>query len=228
MPLRIRHKPRWDLSPQEAMQDQKELREQIRIDALPDEAIKTVGGIDASFGKQEIYSAVVVLNYPTLETVERAEAQEQINFPYIPGLLSFREAPAFLTGLARLKSLPDVLIVDGHGFAHPRRFGLACHLGVLLDLPTIGCAKSILVGEVGHLDTSRGSTAEIWDGQEVLGLAVRTREKVKPVYVSIGHRVDLPSSARIILACASGYRLPEPTRQAHNLAKQIKPDRIVD
>lgn len=228
MPLKIHHEHRWDLSPQEAMQLQRDLGEQIRIQALPDEAIKTVGGIDASFGQKEIYAAVVVLNYRTLEPVERGEAQEPINVPYVPGLLSFREAPAVLSALARLKSLPDVLIVDGHGLAHPRRFGLACHLGVLLDLPTIGCAKSILIGEVDDPDASRGSTAEIWAGQEVLGLAVRTRENVRPVYVSIGHRVDLPSAARIVLACARGYRLPEPTRRADSLAKQIRLDRRDD
>ncbi len=155
--------------------------------------------------------------------MEQAKAEEPINFPYIPGLLSFREVPAFLTALARLKTLPDVLIVDGHGLAHPRRFGLACHLGVLLDLPTIGCAKSVLVGEVGPLNTLVGSTVEMKVDDEVLGLAVRTRENVKPVYVSIGNQVDLPSAARIILTCGKGYRLPEPTRQAHKMTQQIKP-----
>jgi deoxyribonuclease V len=204
------------------MQVQKDLRAYVKIEPLPDASIATVAGIDASFGRKMIYAAVTVLDYETLETKDQAKAQQPVSFPYVPGLLSFREAPALLSALARLKSLPDVLIVDGHGWAHPRRFGLACHLGVLLDLPTIGCAKSLLVGEVGQLGATAGSTAKIEADGEVIGLAVRTRENIKPVYVSIGHKIDLPSAARIVLSCGRGYRLPEPTRQAHNMTQRIK------
>lgn len=164
----------------------------------------------------------MVLDYRTLDKVEQASVERPLDFPYIPGLLSFREAPAYLEVLARLNTVPDVLIIDGHGLAHPRRFGIACHLGVLLDLPTIGCAKSILVGEVAPLDKPKGSTAEIKKNDEVLGLALRTRENVKPVYISVGHRVDLPSAIRITLASGKGYRLPEPARQAHLLTQKIK------
>jgi len=140
--------------------------------------------------------------------------------PYVPGLLSFREAPAILGALSRLNSLPDVLLVDGHGLAHPRRFGLACHLGVLLDMPTIGCAKSILIGEVGPLNGSAGSITILRIEGEELGLAIRTRPGVKPVYVSVGHRADLDSATRILLASCRGYRIPEPIRYAHRLASQ--------
>lgn len=222
MPLNLHHEHPWDLPPKSAMQVQKRLRDHIQIKPLPDDSIHTIAGIDASFANKHIYAAVTVLDYGTLETVERAKAIQAVDFPYVPGLLSFREAPAFLSALARLKSLPDVLMVDGHGWAHPRRFGLACHLGVLSDLPAIGCAKSLLVGEVGHLETPVGSTAEIRAGDEALGLAVRTRHNVKPVYISVGHKIDLPSATRVVLACGRGYRLPEPTRQAHMMTQKIK------
>jgi deoxyribonuclease V len=220
--LTLHNSHSWDLSPREARQLQQELRTQIRVQPLHDESIRTIGGVDASFDKQKIYAAAVVLDYHSLEKVEQASAEEPLIFPYIPGLLSFRETPAYLEALAQLNALPDVLMVDGHGVAHPRRFGIACHLGVLLDLPAIGCAKSILLGEADPLDESRGSTAEIKLDGEVLGLALRTRDNVKPVYVSVGHRVDLPSAARIALASGRGYRLPEPARQAHLLTQSIK------
>lgn len=204
------------------MQVQNDLRARVKVEPLPDDCISTVAGVDASFRDKVIYAAVTVLDYKTLDRIDQAQAQQPVDFPYVPGLLSFREAPALLAALARLKSLPDVLIVDGHGWAHPRRFGLACHLGVLLDLPAIGCAKSLLVGEVGHLETTAGSSVKIEANGEVLGLAVRTRENVKPVYVSIGHKIDLLSAARIVLSCGRGYRLPEPTRQAHKMTQRIK------
>lgn len=194
----------------------------MRLQPLPDEGLRRVGGVDAGFTADKVYAAVVVLDYATLQPVEQATAAAPLTFPYIPGLLSFREAPGILAALARLNSLPDVLIVDGQGIAHPRRFGIACHLGVLLDLPAIGCAKSVLVGRVGSLGEAPGSTAEMAAGDEVLGIAVRTRRGVKPVYVSAGHRVDLAAAVRIVLSCTRGYRLPEPTRLAHRLAAASK------
>jgi deoxyribonuclease V len=220
--LTLHHQHSWDLTPKEAMRLQRELHAQIKIQPLPDEGIHTIAGLDASFGKNKIFATAVVLDYRTLQKVEQASVERALRFPYIPGLLSFRETPAYLEVLARLTALPDVLMVDGHGLAHPRRFGIACHVGVLLDLPAIGCAKSILVGKAGSLDKPRGSTAEIKEGDEVLGLALRTRENVKPVYISVGHRVDLPSATCIALASGKGYRLPEPARQAHLLTQKIK------
>lgn len=176
-------------------------------------------GVDVSHQQGTLCSAAAVLDYPHLNPIEQTVVYAPITFPYIPGLLSFREAPVILAALERLSKLPDVLIVDGHGQAHPRRFGLACHLGVWLDLPTIGCAKSILVGDIAKLGTEAGRTAQLTLGSEVLGIALRTRTNVKPVYLSVGHRMDLKCAAEIILACTRGYRLPEPIRQAHILAK---------
>jgi deoxyribonuclease V len=141
-----------------------------------------------------------------------------VTFPYVPGLLSFREGPAVLDALDKLKSPPDLLIFDGHGLAHPRRFGLACHLGLLVDIPAIGCAKSRLCGQYEEPGPHRGDTMPLIDKGEVVGAAVRTRAGVKPVFVSIGHRVDLPTSIHYVLACCRGYRLPETTRWAHRLA----------
>lgn len=178
-----------------------------------------MAGVDASYYQGMVCAAVIVLDFPHLKPIEQAVVEFPLSFPYIPGLLSFREAPGILAALKQLSQLPDVLIVDGHGQAHPRRFGLACHLGVWLDLPTIGCAKSILIGELAPLGAKVGSTAKLTLGTEVLGIALRTRTNVKPVYLSIGHRMDLISAAKIILACNKGYRLPEPPRQAHFLAK---------
>lgn len=220
--MKLHHEHPWDLSPNEAQRLQERLRAYISIEALPDEKIQSVGGVDASFSKTHLYAAAVVLDYRNLELIDEATASLPLTFPYIPGLLSFREAPAILNALARLKKLPDVLIVDGHGYAHPRRFGIACHLGVLLDLPTIGLAKSILVGKIGHLDEVEGSRAEIIEEEQVLGLALRTRKHIKPVYASIGHRVDLLSVARIVLNCSVGYRLPQTSRLAHIIATRKK------
>ena len=222
MPLDLKNQHPWDISTQEAVQIQETLRGKVIVQPLPDEKITSLAGVDASFGSQVIYAAAVLLDYPTQEPLEQVTVQSALTFPYKPGLLSFREAPAVLQALGQLHTQPDVLIVDGHGAAHPRRFGLACHLGVLLDIPTIGCAKSILVGEHAPLGEVVGSTGELFEDDEAIGLAVRTRLNAKPVYVSIGHRVDLDSVRRIVLACTRGCRLPEPIRQAHQLAAQAK------
>ncbi len=218
MQLNWHHQHPWDVSPDEAIQIQQDLRARVAVQPLLVDTIRLVGGVDASFTRQRIFAAVVVLEYGSNELVEQIVFDQPLTFPYIPGLLSFREAPAILAAMERLSRLPDVLLVDGHGWAHPRRFGLACHLGVLLDLPTIGCAKSILVGVARSVSEDVGSTSDLLDGEEVIGWVLRTRRRVKPVYVSIGHKVDLPSAALVVLACGGGYRLPEPTRLADRLA----------
>jgi deoxyribonuclease V len=171
------------------------------------------------------------MDFPEMRIRARAVGESRAGFPYVPGLLSFRETPAILAALEQLFAaprgepyrLPDVLIVDGHGLAHPRRFGIACHIGVLLDIPTIGCAKSVLVGEVGELGEEAGCVADLVFGEEIIGAAVRTRKGVKPVYVSVGHKIDLESAISLVLACCQGRRLPEPTRQAHILANSEEP-----
>lgn len=167
-------------------------------------------------------AAIVVLTYPEFEIVEIEETQGQPNFPYIPGLLSFRESPLVLAAWQKLSVTPDLLLVDGQGIAHPRRFGIASHLGLLLDIPTIGCAKSRLCGTFRTLGTKAGNYTEITDKDEVIGVALRTKNNTAPVYVSIGHKVDLRSAIEWTLKCCKGYRLPEPSRLAHLVASGKK------
>lgn len=213
----------WELEPQAAIQVQNQLRHRVMASPLALDRIKYVAGVDVAFPRQKntARAALVVLAFPSLERVEQASAEMPVPFPYVPGLLSFREMPVILAAIARLHTQPDVWLVDGHGLAHPRRFGLACHLGVWLDQPALGCGKSILVGEHAELPEERGSHQPLMDQQEVIGAAVRTRAQVKPIYVSIGHRLDLDSAIQTVLACGAGFRLPEPTRLADKLAGRL-------
>ncbi|MFC1997674.1 deoxyribonuclease V [Chloroflexota bacterium] len=219
------HKHGWNLNPKEAIQVQEELRSQVVFASLPLDHLRLIAGVDVGLPRATrlanspvARAAIAVLDYNTMALLDQATAEIPVPFPYVPGLLSFREMPAILAALERLKMQPDVFLVDGHGYAHPRRFGLACHLGVWLDKPAIGCGKSILVGEQAPLENSRGSVASLQDGDETIGAAVRTRDGVKPVYVSVGHRTDLDSAIRIVLNCGRGVRLTEPVRLAHHLA----------
>lgn len=180
--------------------------------------IRTVAGVDAGYIAGDARAAVVVLAFPSLEPLDYAVARRPVDFPYVPGYLSFREAPAVLDALAMLRVKPDLLICDGHGLAHPRRCGIACHLGVVADLPSIGCAKSLLVGTHGVLPDERGAWVPLLDRGEVVGAVLRTRRGVRPVYVSIGHRVALETARQFVMACITRYRLPETTRAADALA----------
>lgn len=183
--------------------------------------ITTVAGVDVGFEDEGrvTRAAVAVLSFPSLETRAEAVARLPTAFPYVPGYLSFREIPAVLAAVRRLKEMPDLILCDGQGYAHPRRFGLACHLGVLLDCPTIGVAKSRLTGTPrGRLARARGAWVPLLDDGEVIGAVLRTRAGVKPLFVSGGHRVSLASAIDYVLACAPRYRLPETTRRAHRLA----------
>jgi deoxyribonuclease V len=220
MTLQLHHKHSWSVTPREAILIQEKLRSLISIQPLSENDICLVGGVDTAFYDDQVIAAAVVMGFPSLEKIDQSTASVSVTFPYIPGLLSFREAPAILESLGKLENLPDVLVMDGHGLAHPRRFGIASHVGILLDLPSIGCAKSLLIGEHDSLPETVGSSAIIRHVDEIVGLALRTRKEVKPVYVSVGHKIDLPSATEIILACTQGFRLPEPTRFAHNLATQ--------
>ena len=216
----------WDVTPAEARAIQNELRDKvIRKDRHG--TIDTVAGVDIGLQKDTALAAVVVLSYPELQLVERVVVESPVRFPYIPGLLSFREIPPLLEAFSQLQTEPSLVIVDGHGIAHPRRFGIAAHLGLLLDKPTIGCAKSRLCGRHAVPDTERGAYEYLYDADEVIGAVVRTRSNVRPVYVSIGHRIALDSAITFCLTCGSGYRLPEPTRQAHNAASAFKKSRWV-
>jgi deoxyribonuclease V len=212
------------VTPQEAVA----IQEQLRAKVIPRGRVdrpKLVAGADAAFDKDSdsVYASVVVLAFPSLEPVETVIVKDHVSFPYIPGLLSFREAPVLLRAFMKLKSDPDVIFIDGHGLSHPRSAGIACHIGLLLDRPVIGCAKSILVGTYKDPAPSRGSVSHLYNREShVIGAAVRTRDRVKPVYVSIGHRVGLAQAIRLTLACGKGYRIPEPTLQADLLAEQAK------
>ncbi len=210
----------WDVSPKRAMAIQSSLRHKvIASDSISGDP-SLVGGVDIGFENRGAITraAAVVLNFPSLDLVAQAVHRQETSFPYVPGLLSFREVPAALNALARLERLPDVILCDGQGFAHPRRFGLACHLGIVTGLPTIGVAKSRLVGEHAPLPEAKGNWVALTDRDEVIGAVLRTRSRVKPLYVSVGHKVCLETAIRIVLACTTRYRLPETTRRADRLA----------
>ena len=207
----------WDVTPQEARSLQNRLRTQVvKTDRFG--KIRTVAGVDIGLKQDIARASVVVLNFPELQVVECVVTECPVRFPYIPGLLSFREIPPLLTAFTQLRIEPDLVIVDGQGIAHPRRFGLASHLGLVLDKPTIGCAKSRLWGRYEEPETEQGSYTYLMDKDEVIGAAVRTRRNVRVVYISIGHRISLDSARTLTLACCRGYRLPETTRFAHNAA----------
>ncbi len=189
--------------------------------------LRRVAGADISIDRvaKRGRAAVVVLTYPGLEPVEKRMIEGDLRFPYVPGLLSFREAPLILEAFEKLRETPDLLLVDGQGLAHPRRFGLACHLGLILNIASIGCAKSSLIGRNGALGESAGSLAEVSDVGQTVAVAVRTRVGSKPIYVSIGHKVDLAAAVSLTLSCVRGHRLPEPTRLAHLAAAGPVADR---
>ena len=212
----------WDVIPEEARQLQNKLRTQV-IQTDPFGTINTVARVDIGLKKDIAIASVVVLSFPELQVVDSVVTQSPVRFPYIPGLLSFREIPPLLTAFDQLQTIPDLVIVDGQGIAHPRRFGLASHLGLILDKPTIGCAKSRLWGRYEEPDAEQGAYTYLIDKEEVIGAAVRTRTNVRVVYVSIGHRISLDSARTWTLACCRGYRLPETTRYAHNAASGKTP-----
>src|SRR5579859_7764007 len=212
----------WNLSTEEAITLQHELAKQIvREDRLGE--VRFVAGVDMAIneGNNKAHAAVVLLSYPDLEVVEKHIYEEPIRMPYVPGLLSFREAPAVLGAMQKLRQQPDLVMVDGMGIAHPRRIGIASHLGLWLNIPTIGCGKSLLTGRYKkeELGEEAGSWVPLIAGKEIIGAVVRTRTRVNPMFISTGHLISLETSIRYVLACGRGYRLPEPTRLADKLSK---------
>ena len=207
----------WRVSHAQAVGVQEALRPRLVAAPLPKDP-RWVAGADVAYSRRthRVYAAVVLVELPSLETVESVGVTRAATFPYIPGLLSFREVPALLDAFEQLSRAPDVLVFDGQGLAHPRRFGLACHAGLLLDAPSIGCAKTRLVGEHGPVPNHRGASLPLRVAGETVGAVVRTREGVNPVFVSPGHRADTPSAVALVLALAARYRLPEPQRRAHH------------
>lgn len=209
----------WPTTTCEARAVQERLRDQVvRRDELAE--VRRVAGLDVGFpgGGDETRAGVAILSFPDLRLLESASARRRTVFPYVPGLLSFREAPALLEALASLSEPPQLLLCDGQGYAHPRRFGLACHLGVLTGLPSIGVAKSRLIGEHGPLGAEKGDWTPLRDHDEIIGALVRTRRNVQPLYISVGHKISLETAVRFVLACTTRFRLPETTRWAHRLA----------
>jgi len=222
--LRLHHAHPWDVSPREAIAIQQRLRRFVRLeDDLP-QPVATVAGIDVGFRAvwEVTRAAVAVLDFPSLQLCAQGVAEMPTGFPYIPGLLSFREIPAVLRALERLPRLPDLLLCDGQGIAHPRRFGIASHLGVLLDHPTIGVGKTRLIGRHGPVPEEKGAWVPLEDEGEIIGAVVRTRQGVKPLYISPGHRLSVESAVQWVLACTTRYKLPETTRWAHRLASTLQ------
>ena len=184
--------------------------------------VRTVAGADIALTGKTGFAAVIVYSFPGLLELERASCCGELTFPYVPGLLAFRELPLLLQAFAGLCRRPDLILADAHGWAHPRRAGMACHLGIVLDTPTIGCAKSLLTGRYKMPPPQRGSRSPLRDGDETIGAVVRTRSGVRPVFVSCGHRVSLPTAVRLTLACCDGFRIPKPLRQADQWVKQLR------
>jgi len=213
----------WNLSYSQAIALQKKLREEIVFARLKNRP-KTIAGIDCAFSrdKKRIIACVVVLNLTGFELIETTTASQKVTFPYIPGLLSFREAPVCLAAVEKLKKAPDVFLIDGQGIAHPRRLGLAAHLGLFLGKPTIGCAKSRLIGTFKEPSLKKGAYSPLKDKSETIGAVVRTRDKVKPVFVSVGNLCSLEDAIEITLDSVTRYRLPEPARLAHQFVSKLK------
>ena len=222
----------WSVDPKEAVRRQKMMSAEVDLRPLPPD-VEVVAGCDISFDRfsDVIYAGIVLVRLPTLEVVETSGVTSRATFPYVPGLLSFRETPALLEAWERLTTRPDVVVLDGQGLAHPRRFGIACHVGLLTGVPSVGCAKTLLVGAYEEPGELAGSTSPLVHRGETVGAVVRTKTRVSPVYVSPGHLADVASAADLALACVRGfaraerrskYRIPEPTRLAHLFVNALR------
>ena len=223
--MKIHHLHRFDVDFRKAVQIQETLRDKLilRNRGLPRRPA-IIAGADISYGKGSdlFFAAIVLLSYPSLSVIEEAYAAEHSSFPYIPGLLSFREGPPLLKAFARLRRTPDLVIFDGQGIAHPRGIGLASHLGLFLDIPTIGCAKTRLCGTYEPVGERVGNHADLRHDGRLVGAVLRTKERVKPVFVSPGHKIGLARAMEMVLACGAGYKLPEPVRLAHLAVNQFR------
>ncbi len=213
----------WNVSPRRAIQIQDELRKKIRLRA-PSVSWKRIAAADVAYSRTDdrLFAGFLLFSYPELTLLESASARGQASFPYIPGLLTFREAPILIRAFSQLKTKPELVLIDGQGIAHPRSMGIAAHLGLIFDLPTIGCAKSRLIGEDEEPPADQGSSAPLIEKGRIVGMIVRTRTGVKPVYVSPGHKIDVATSVKIVLSLCRGYRIPEPLRQAHLYVNRLR------
>lgn len=215
----------WDVTAAEARAIQNDLAARV-IRSNDFGSIQTIAGADVSLDKEKGlgFGGVIVYSYPKLQEIERTASVVELKFPYIPGLLAFREAPVLLKAFAKLKVKPDLIFFDGQGIAHPRRLGIASHLGLFLDCPTIGCAKSLLIGKYQEPGLSQGSQSDLIDKNEVIGKVLRTRAHVRPIFISLGHRIDLSTAVQFVLSCADGFRIPKPTREADRFVAKVKRD----
>jgi deoxyribonuclease V len=221
--IQVRRLHPWRVSQEQAVEIQKSLRSRVRVEK-PCSPLRYVAGADAASSKRtdRVWAGVAVLRYPELEVLEERWLQGKSRFSYVPGLLSFREIPLLLKVMEQLQTEPDVILCDGQGIAHPRGFGLACHLGLVVEKPTIGCAKSRLVGKFSEVGAVKGSYADLWHEKQVVGAVARTRSGVKPLFVSPGHRMTLEASLKIVFGCCKKYRVPEPIRRAHALVNKAR------
>ncbi len=214
----------WKVDCHGAIALQQALAGQVRVQKRLPQPVATVAGVDVSYEKHGdlFFAAVVVLKLPSLELIDQAHAVARVDFPYVPGLLSFRELPVVLDAFRGLSTIPDAVLVDGQGIAHPRRLGLASHLGLWLDLPTVGCAKSRLCGEHAEPGMRRGDLVPLLLKEDEVGAVLTTRDRVKPMYISPGHLIDVAGAVELVLACTRRYRMPEPTRLAHHLSNRLR------
>lgn len=221
--MKTRNLHEWNLSCKEAIEIQRRLASQVRFTAMKKKP-NIIAGLDCAFGNggKRIFAAAVVIDLSDFSIIETTTANRKVDFPYIPGLLSFRETPACIDAIEKLKNTPDCFIVDGQGIAHPRRLGIASHIGLLIDKPAIGCAKSRLIGTFDEPASKKGSFSPLMDSEEKTGAVLRTRTDVKPVYVSVGHKCTIDNAISIVLECTTKYRLPEPSRLVHQLVGQAK------
>jgi deoxyribonuclease V len=221
--MRISRLHSWDLTPKEAVVLQRQLASRVDSSS-PLKRCELVAGADVSYARfsNVFFAGVVVLHVSDFTVVERQQVVRETPFPYVPGLLSFREAPALLDVFEKLKTKPDAVMIDGHGFAHPRRFGIAAHMGLWLKRPCLGCAKTRLTGEYQEPGSEAGAVTPLIEKGEIIGHVVRSKTGVKPLFVSVGHRIDLASAVRLVLRTCNGYRIPEPTRQAHLYVNQLR------
>jgi deoxyribonuclease V len=221
--IQVRRLHPWRVSRERAIAIQEILKSQVHLEK-PRGPIRYVAGADVAFSKitDAVWAGVVVLRYPQLEVLEEKCVKGKSHFPYVPGLLSFREVPVLLQAMEHLRTDPDVILCDGQGIAHPRGFGIACHLGLVVEKPTIGCAKSRLLGHFSEVGEGKGSYTDLWHEKQVIGAVARTRSGVKPMFVSPGHKVTLEASLRIVFGCCKKYRVPEPIRLAHALVNKAR------
>ncbi|MEE8564298.1 MAG: deoxyribonuclease V [Atribacterota bacterium] len=211
----------WEVNPQEAIKIQKDLKSNISLKKSFSK-IEKIAGADVSYYQNNMIAGVIIFEFPNLKIIESQSFISPVNFPYVPGLLTFREGPSLLEAFKKVKNEPDVILFDGQGIAHPRRMGIATHLGLFLDKPTIGCAKSRLSGKYTSVGEKKGDYALLKEGEEILGAVLRTRREVKPIFISPGHKINLPNSIEIVLKCIIKYRLPLPVREAHIFVNQIR------